>query len=65
MKFPVIQTGDFGIESAINTDLKKRFTKTESKNLSTDSILIDWANGKIFGLEYEVTSTKNGLFHSI
>ena len=62
IKFPVIQTGDFGIDSAINTDLKKRFTKTESKNLSTDSILIDWATERMFGLEYEVTSTKNGYF---
>ena len=61
IKFPVIKTGNFEIDSSINTDLKKRFTKNESKNLSTDSILIDWANGKIFGLEYEVTSTKNGF----
>jgi hypothetical protein len=62
IKFPVIKTGNFEIDSAINTDLKKRFTKTESKNLSTDSILIDWATERMFGLEYEVTSTKNGYF---
>ena len=61
LKFPVIQTRNFEIDNAINTDLKKRFTKTESKNLSTDSILIDWANKRMFGLEYEVTSTKNGF----
>ena len=61
IKFPVIKTGYFELDSSINTDLKKRFTKTESKNLSTDSILIDWANKRMFGLEYEVTSTKNGF----
>ena len=61
LKFPVIKTRNFEIENAINTDLKKRFTKTGSKNLSTDSILIDWANKRMFGLEYEVTSTKNGF----
>ena len=61
IKFPVIKTRNFEIENAINTDLKKRFTKTGSKNLSTDSILIDWANKRMFGLEYEVTSIKNGF----
>ena len=61
LKFPVIKTRNFEIENAINTDLKKRFTKTGSKNLSTDSILIDWANKRMFGLEYEVTSIKNGF----
>ena len=61
LKFPGIKTRNFEVENAINTDLKKRFTKTESKNLSTDSILIDWANKRMFGLEYEVTSNKNGF----
>ena len=61
IKFPVIKTGNFELDSSINTDLKKRFTKTESKNLSTDSILIDWAIERMFGLEYEVTSIKNGF----
>ena len=61
IKFPVIKTGNFELDSSINTDLKKRFTKTESKNLSTDSILIDWAIERMFGHEYEVTSIKNGF----
>lgn len=60
-KFPIIKTGNFQIDSNINTDLKNRVTNNKYPHLSTDSTFLKLVNDKIVYLDFEVTYFKNGL----
>lgn len=60
-KFPIIKTGNWKVDSLINTDLKNRFTNSKSEDLTTDSTIINWLYEQVTDLDFEITNIKNGL----
>lgn len=61
LKFPIVKTGTFEIDTLINEDIKNRFTANEFMNLPTDLALVKWADDSIVYLDFEVTYNKNEL----
>jgi hypothetical protein len=59
--FPVINSGNIQNDSAINKDLKNRFTNNEYPELSTDSTIIKWADEQVVDLNFEITYLKDGI----
>ncbi len=60
LKFPVLKTGNLQIDTALNMDLKNRFTNNAYPDISSDSALIRFSEGIVY-LDFEVTYIKNGL----
>ena len=59
--FPIIQTGNNQIDAQINTDLKMRFTHTESPTESLGVALDNWGGGQLVSLNFGITYNQNGI----
>ncbi len=59
--FPIIQTGNNQIDAQINTDLKMRFTHTESSTESLGATLDRWGGSQLVELDFGVTYNQNGI----
>ena len=61
IRFPVLQTGDAKTSDKINQDLKVRFFRNESANLTTDSALRRWVSDFSGEVDFEVTYLEKGI----